>query len=174
MDNASEARLQNVHPELADKIRTMATMLHTEGIEIRVTQGLRSWSDQMALWLKGRDSHGNITDPSKVVTKAAPGYSWHQFKLAVDVVPIDAEGQPDWDLQHPAWKRIIQVGESLGLTSGSEFRTFPDWPHLQMTGSLPLSPTDAVRAAFMAGSYDAVWQMAGLLQPADVDGELSV
>lgn len=174
MDNASEARLQNVHPVLADKVRRMAEMLALEGITIRVTQGLRSWSDQMALWLKGRDSRGNIVDSSKVVTKAAPGHSWHQFALAVDVVSMDAEGQPDWNIQHPAWKRIVAVGESLGLVSGSEWRSFPDWPHFQLTGSLPVSPNDAVRAAYMNGGTDAVWTMAGLaVTHADVDGEIA-
>lgn len=174
MDNVSEARLQNVHPELAEKVRRMATMLHVEGIEIRVTQGLRSWSDQMALWLKGRDSHGNITDPSKVVTKAAPGHSWHNFGLAVDIAPF-TDNTPDWNLNHPAWKRIVAVGESLGLVSGSEWRTFPDWPHFQMTGSLPVSPNDATRQAYMSGGTDAVWQIAGLaVTHADINGEISV
>lgn len=175
MDNASEAKLQNVHPVLADKVRRMSEMLALEGITIRVTQGLRSWSDQMALWLKGRDSRGNVIDSSKVVTKAAPGHSYHNFGLAVDVAPF-TDNTPDWNLTHPAWKRIVAVGESLGLTSGSEWRSFPDWPHFQLTGSLPVSPNDAVRSAYMNGGTDAVWTMAGLAiaAPVDVDGEISV
>lgn len=174
MDNASEARLQNVHPELARRVRQMSDILATEGVTIRVTQGLRSWSDQMALWLKGRDSRGNVVDPKKIVTKAAPGHSYHQFALAVDVAPFN-DNTPDWNLQHPVWKRIVAVGESLGLDSGSEWRSFPDWPHFQYVGSLPVSPTDAVREAFMNGGTDAVWTMAGIpvVYP-DVGGEISV
>lgn len=162
MDNVSEERLELVHPELARRIRQMADMLELEGVHIRVTQGLRSWTEQMNLWLKGRDIQGNVIDANKVVTKARPGYSWHQFGLAVDVVPIDAVGQPDWNVDHPVWKRIVQVGESLGLVSGSEWRTFPDWPHFQLTGKLPTSPDDAVRQTFKQGGTLAVWDDSGL------------
>lgn len=174
MDNTSEARLQNVHPELSKRVRQMATMLATEGVTIKVTQGLRSWSDQMALWLKGRDSQGRITDPAKVVTKAAPGHSWHNFGLAVDVAPF-ADNTPDWNTQHPVWKRIIAVGQSVGLESGSTWRTFPDWPHFQYTGTLGISPDDNVRAAFMDNGVDAVWKLAGLeVSHSDIGGEISV
>jgi len=174
MDQSSEKRLASVHPVLASKIRQLADQLSKEGVTIKVTQGLRSWSDQMALWLKGRDARGNIVDPTKVVTKAAPGHSYHQFGLAVDVAPF-TDNTPDWNVNHPAWKRIVTVGESLGLVSGSGWRSFPDWPHFQYVGSLPVSPTDAVREAFMNGGAEAVWTMAGLgIAHSDVDGEISV
>jgi peptidoglycan L-alanyl-D-glutamate endopeptidase CwlK len=58
MDKVSEARLSLVHPKLAERIRQMALMLQQEGIEIRVTQGLRSWSEQNALFAKGRTEPG--------------------------------------------------------------------------------------------------------------------
>jgi len=161
MDPGSEARLQLVHPKLVAIVKQMASMLASEGITIRVTQGLRSWNDQLALWLKGRDIHGNITDQSKIVTKAQPGHSYHNFGLAVDVAPFN-DNTPDWDLNHPVWKRIVAVGESLGLTSGSEWRTFPDWPHFQLTGKLPVSPNDEVRQIFKDGGTFAVWAETGL------------
>ena len=128
----------------------------------------------MALWLKGRDSRGNVTDPTKVVTKAAPGHSYHQFGMAVDVAPF-TDNTPDWNVNHPAWKKIVEVGESVGLASGSGWRSFPDWPHFQYVGSLPVSPTEEVRQAFMNGGLEAVWTMAGIgVVHADVDGEISV
>ena len=156
MDPASEARLQQVHPKLAALVRQMADQLAQSGVSIRVTQGLRSWNEQLALWLKGRDAQGNIVDPKKVVTKAAPGHSWHNFGLAVDVAPF-TDNTPDWNLEHPAWKKIVAVGESLGLTSGSEWRTFPDWPHFQLTGKWPVSPDGEVRQTFLDGGMSAVW-----------------
>lgn len=161
MDNISEARLAEVHPKLAEKIRSMAEMLSLENITIRAVQGLRSWAQQAALYAQGRDSDGYIVDLKKVVTHAKPGTSWHNFGLAVDVAPFDS-GVPDWNSSHPAWKRIVQVGESVGLVSGSTWRTFPDWPHFQLTGRLPVSPDDAVRAAFETGGQEAVWTDSGL------------
>ena len=150
MDPVSESRLGEVHPKLAEKVRSMAELLAGENIEIRVVQGLRSWAEQAALYAQGR------TAPGKVVTNAKPGTSWHNFGLAVDVAPFDS-GIPDWNSSHPSWKRIVAVGESVGLVSGSQWRTFPDWPHFQLVGQLPVSPDDSVRAEYQTGGIDAVW-----------------
>lgn len=155
----SLALLQLVNPDLSSKIQQMAEMLDQENITFIVTQGLRSWQDQDKLYQQGR------TTPGKIVTNAAPGHSWHNFGLAVDVAPDDPTlvgFQLDWNVDHPVWKRLISVGESLGLLSGSEFRTFPDWPHFQLTGTLPISPDGETRQTFMDGGMIAVWKDAGL------------
>lgn len=168
MDSVSEARLASVCPQLADKIRQMATMLATENIVIRVTQGLRTWDEQQALYNQGR------TTPGKIVTNAQPGYSYHNFGLAVDCVIMNSDNLPDWNSTHPAWKRMISVGESLGLVSGSEWRTFPDFPHFQLTGVLPVSPNNMVRELYKDSGMQAVWAKATNPIPVDVSGEISV
>lgn len=173
MDDTSESRLAQVNPVLAGKIRATADILAAQGVTIKVTQGLRSWTDQLALWLKGRDqanpgpppAHGNIVNAVQVVTNAPPGYSYHNFGLAVDVAPF-ADNTPDWNINHPAWKAIVAAGESVGLQSGSSFRTFPDWPHFQYVNGLPESPDDMVRQVFKEGGLLGVWEYAGL----SVDG----
>lgn len=157
MDTVSETRLNEVAPQLADRIRRMAEMLKDE-FTFRVTQGLRSWDEQAKLYAQGR------TTPGSIVTKAPPGHSYHNFGLAVDVVPFDSDNRPDWNTSHPQWKRLIAVGESLGLVSGSEWRTFPDYPHFQLTGVLPVSPDDEVRQTFLDGGMQAVWESAQLPQ----------
>lgn len=161
MDANSEARLSEVHPKLAEKVRSMAEMLALENIDIRVVQGLRTWDEQAKLYAQGRDGIGNVISPKQVVTNAKPGHSYHNLGLAVDVAPFDG-GIPDWNNNHPAWKRIVAIGETVGLISGSEWRTFPDWPHFQLTGRLPTSPDDAVRAAYATGGMQAVWDDTGL------------
>jgi peptidoglycan LD-endopeptidase CwlK len=166
MDDVSELRLSRVHPKLADLIRKLSDQLALEGISIRVTQGLRSWEEQAALYAQGR------TAPGPEVTKAPPGASYHNFGLAVDVVPMMPLG-PDWNTGHPVWQRIISVGQSLGLVSGSNWRSFPDFPHFQLTGSLPVSPNDYVRAAYSEGGIDAVWTAAGMFVPPDPSGSQS-
>jgi hypothetical protein len=169
MDVISEQRLAAVHPLLADKIRLLAAQLEAQGIVIRVTQGLRTWEEQEALYAQGR------TAPGSVVTNAEAGYSWHNFGLAVDVVPLDGSNAPDWNVSHPVWATITKAGQNLGLTSGSAWRSFPDWPHFQLTGNLPISPPPSVRAAYIQGGTAAVWAQTGLdVMPSDVDGEISV
>jgi peptidoglycan L-alanyl-D-glutamate endopeptidase CwlK len=161
MDSFSEKLLAEIHPALAEKVRSMAELLALENITIRVTTALRSWKEQAALYAEGRDAQGNIVNPKQVVTHAKAGTSWHNYGLGVDVAPFDG-GIPDWNASHPAWKRIIAVGESVGLVSGSRWRTFPDCPHFQLTGRLPVSPDDAVRAAYETGGQEAVWDDTGL------------
>jgi peptidoglycan L-alanyl-D-glutamate endopeptidase CwlK len=161
MDATSEARLAAVHPKLAERVRSMAEMLAQENITIRVVQGLRTYAEQGILYDKGRDADGNVVDKSQVVTNAKPGTSWHNFGLAVDVAPFDGSIS-DWNAEHPAWKRIVTMGESCGLVSGAEWRTFPDLPHFQLTGQFPVSPDDAVRQVFEQGGVDQVWTDSGL------------
>jgi len=156
MDANSEIRLGLVCPALANKIRTLAETLAGESIHLRATQGVRSWSQQEATYQQGR------TTPGPIVTNAPPGHSWHEFGLAVDVAPFDAQDVVDWNVSHPAWRRIIEIGESLGLFSGDEFCHFKDDPHFQLTGRFPVSPTDEARQLLTDKGMEAVWTEAGL------------
>ncbi len=154
MDSVSETRLKDVHPLLASKVRAMANELAAEGVMIRVTQGLRSWADQERIYQQGRSS------PGPIVSNAKPGQSYHNYGLAVDVVPMTPLG-PDWDTSHPVWKRIIEVGISLGLESGATWRTFKDYPHFQLTGNLPVTPTTDLITRLEKDGIPAIWQMTG-------------
>ncbi len=158
MDRISETRLAKVHPLLARKIRQMADILYADRppVVLRVTQALRTWQEQAALYAQGRSGTGSI------VTNAEPGHSYHQYGLAVDVVPLGLDGQPDWNKSHPAWQRIIAVGKTLGLTEGAEFRSFPDYPHFQLTGKLPVSPDVEVRESFGQSGIPGIWKETGL------------
>ena len=157
MNAISVARLQLVYPELSRRIYQMAQMLD---FDIEVTQGLRTYAEQDALY-----------NQVPQVTKARGGYSWHNFGLAVDIVPeISGTGIPDWNTRHPAWGRAIEVGESCGLVSGSTWRAFPDWPHFQLTGKFPVTPNDEVRAIYaQSGDIRDVWKAAFPMQVTDID-----
>lgn len=160
MDMVSEGRLKEINPVLAAKVRSIALQLISEKIEIRVVQGLRSWAMQQELWQQGRDAMGHIVEPSKVVTHAPPGDSWHEFGLAVDVCPFVNE-KPDWELTNPGWLRIQQEGIKQGLYPGACFHN-PDHPHLQLTGTFPVNPNDEVRQTFREVGMEGVWQEAGV------------
>lgn len=156
MDTVSEARLSLINPTLADKIRKLAEMVYNEGITFRVVQGYRTFADQAAIYAQGRTMAG------KIVTKAPPGHSWHEFGLAVDVAPDDPAlpgYQPDWTATHPAWIRLVDAGTSLGLVNG---KSFHDLPHFQLTGKFPMSPNDEVRQIFFDKGIQGVWDAAGV------------
>jgi len=66
--------------------------------------------------------------------------------------------QPDWNLQHPVWQRMVQAGESLGLYSGSEFVCLKDWPHFQYTSPYPVAaPSDEARQVYLNEGAAAFW-----------------
>jgi hypothetical protein len=50
MDTASEARLSQVNPALAAKVRAAAVVLAAQGTFFRVAQGLRTFAEQDALY----------------------------------------------------------------------------------------------------------------------------
>lgn len=171
LDAISQARLQSVHPVLADKVRQMSAILEQEKIAIRVVQGLRSWQEQDNLYAIGR------TIPGHIVTNCPGGKSYHNFGLAVDCVPDaiwnDGIYTPDWNSSHASWKRMEQVGEMLGLESGAEWRTFPDAPHFQLTGRFPIgSPPEEIRTIFKAKGMQGVWD-AVTLPVLDPGGEIA-
>jgi peptidoglycan L-alanyl-D-glutamate endopeptidase CwlK len=156
LDPVSITKLQSVYPGLADKIVVLASTLESQGILIRVVQGLRTWIQQDVLYAQGRTTRGSI------ITNVQGGYSFHCFGLAVDCAPSQfGPGQPyspDWNASHPVWRLMETKGRDLGLVSGAFWRTFVDAPHFQMNGHWPESePTDEVRHLFMTGGYPAVW-----------------
>ena len=155
MDSISEARLKEIHPYVASKVKELADRLLLEIIEIRVVQGLRTYGYQAQLYEQGRSTPGNI------VTNCKPGHSYHNFGLAVDVCPF-VGGKADWDDTHPAWKRIADLAVSIGFVAGANFQHFVDKPHLQMTGKFPVNPTDEVRQLFDAGGIVEVWKASEL------------
>ena len=165
MDKISEQRLAKVHPALAAKVRQMADTLEAEGIVIRVVQGLRTYAEQDALYQQGR------TTPGPKVTNAPAGSSYHNYGMAIDFcvgVPGSNPWQPDWkatDVKgvRPTWARAIKVAKSLGLTSGADFVSIKDFPHVQLTGNMPIgAPTPAAKRLLVTQGMEAVWAMAGL------------
>ena len=154
MDAISEARLSLICPIVAGKVLNLASILT---FPFRVTQGLRSWNEQERLYAQGRSL------PGKIVTNAQPGHSWHNYGLAIDIVPLEMQtSTPDWNIHHPAWQVIHSAAKALGFTCGADFRTFPDWPHLQITGRFSVSPDEEVRLIFKCGGMEAVWGESGI------------
>jgi peptidoglycan L-alanyl-D-glutamate endopeptidase CwlK len=158
MDTISEQRLKGLYAPFAEKVRQLIETLAAEGIYVRIVQGVRTWTEQDALYAQGR------TAPGKIVTNAQGGQSWHCYGLAADLVPSkhgpDQAYDPDWNSEHPAWKRMIEVGKGLGLTSGADWVHLKDMPHFQMTGKFPeAAPTPEVRNLALIG-LENVWKSA--------------
>ncbi len=148
----SVERLTRLHPVLAIRGHSMLELCAHAGLAVLVTQGLRTWQEQDALYAKGR------TVPplgkANIVTNAKGGQSYHNFGLAFDIVVLDAVGKADWDTDHPGWAAAAKIGKSVGLEWGGDWKTFKDQPHFQYTAGLALADC---RAQFADGGLPAVW-----------------
>ena len=151
-DAISNQRLALVNPELAAKVNLAANLLAMSGTYFRVAQGLRTFAEQDALYAQGR------TAPGHIVTNAEGGYSNHNFGCAVDCYPFlsGATGELNWDAKSPQFQAMVSALKDQGLVWGGEWTHMPDAPHFQLA-NVPVTPTDADRAAFAAGGLAAVW-----------------
>lgn len=122
-DFVSEKRIDQLHPKLRDKAREFINKAEQAGIKLRVTSGLRTWDEQQKLYDQGR------TAPGAIVTNAKPGQSYHNFGLAIDVVPI-VNGKADFNT--PYWNKIGEIGKSIGFVWGGDFNSIKDKPHFEM------------------------------------------
>ena len=112
------------------KINELIAKMKDKGHKVGLFCGTRSFDEQAKLYAKGR------TLPGAIVTNAKPGYSWHAYGLAADVVFID-KGKWSWDKKHP-WSLLGKIGEDLGLEWGGRF-DFRDFPHFELTNGLDIS-----------------------------------
>jgi len=65
----------------------------------------------------------------KRVTNVRGGDSFHNHRVAVDVVPI-INGKCVWD-DLTLWARVGAIGTQCGLTWGGYWSKFPDRPHFE-------------------------------------------
>lgn len=172
MGPISLKRLSLVHPVLAEKIKQLEKNL---GWPLGVTQGLRTSEEQLALWSQGRATlvlvnvlrakvgWAPITEAVNQarVTNAKPGESYHEYGLAIDVVPVSLDtGAPDWNEAHSVWRDLVSTGEALGLTSGISWK---DEPHFQLQGIWPLgAPPEEAKNLLASGGLQAVWNASGI------------
>ena len=95
----AEKKLQGVHPLVAGKARQLIEQAYKEGINVIITQGLRTVEEQNELYAQGR------TKPGKIVTNAKGGYSYHNYGLAFDFAVLNADGSVNWNVNEK-WKRV--------------------------------------------------------------------
>lgn len=121
-DNDSEKIISKLHPKIRNKARAFINEAEKQGIKLKVTSGGRTYAEQDNLYAKGRTTAGGI------VTNAKAGYSWHNFFLAFDIVPIE-NGKMNWNSKN--WKKIGALGKTFGLEWGGDWKSFIDKPHFQ-------------------------------------------
>jgi peptidoglycan L-alanyl-D-glutamate endopeptidase CwlK len=145
-DRLQRIRGHKIHP----KLLALAEKLVVEAPQYWAISGVRTHAEQQALYAKGR------TTPGKIVTNARPGYSMHNFGLAIDFCfdkDMQREGlQPGWDVA--SYAALGAECKKLGLEWGGLWK-FVDAPHVQLPG-LKLS---LLRNAYAKGGMAAAWAL---------------
>jgi peptidoglycan LD-endopeptidase CwlK len=137
----SHKRLIGLHPVVVAATVALIERCYARGVNIVITQGLRTLAEQNALYAQGR------TKPGKIVTNAKGGTSYHNFGLAIDFALLLPDGrQVSWDLKRDGdgdkvadWTEVVQEAKSLGFEWGGDFVSIKDAPHFQMTFGLSTS-----------------------------------
>jgi len=126
----SKPRTDKLHPLVKELFVVFIDECERQlGITLRVTQGLRTIEEQNELYSYGRtkfkDAKGNKLG---IVTKAVGGLSFHNYGLAIDVVPM-VDGKPKWDYDYT---KLATIADKYGIESGVRWK-FKDAPHFQIT-----------------------------------------
>ena len=123
--------LDDLVPPAKQRAEAFIAAAKAKGIDLLVTSTYRDNESQNALYAQGR------TTPGNVVTKAKAGQSWHNWRCALDVVPL-VNGKAIWDDQ-AMWKQVGEIGKSCGLEWAGDWVTFKEFPHFQYTGGLTIA-----------------------------------
>lgn len=135
MEETSEEKILGLYSDLQVLVRRLfEDMVKVHGLRMKVTEGVRSFEKQAALYAQGRSI------PGKIVTNAQPGYSFHHYGLAFDSCfqgpdPFLEKNQKGYFY----WREYGRLAEAHGLVWGGSFRLIKDRPHCQYTFGLSIN-----------------------------------
>ena len=118
------------------RVEDFLLVCQKQNIDLLITSTYRDIESQDALYAQGR------TAPGKIVTNAKGGQSFHNFRCAIDVVPL-VNGKPIWDGNDPIWAKLGALGKDIGLDWAGEWKTFIELAHFQYTGGLTIDDLKA-------------------------------
>jgi hypothetical protein len=125
--------IQQLHPKVRADFQSFIEECELVfDLTIRIVQGFRSFAEEDALYAKGRTVKGDNATPDHpmgdVVTNSKGGQSYHNYGLAIDIVPIDGNKE-DWKFNYA---KIVNLGAQWNITWGGNFPgSFKDYDHFE-------------------------------------------
>lgn len=133
-------KITDLHPKVQVMANAMIDACERAGFDILITSTYRDAESQSDLYAQGR------TKPGKKVTNAKAGQSWHNYRLAFDVVPL-RNGKPVWGTSGAdgkLWKEVGRIGKACGLEwAGDWVGKLQEMAHFQFSGGLTLTDLKA-------------------------------
>ena len=150
--------IDDLQPAFAEKVRALVNQAGNAGLDLLVYCTYRSPEEQARLYRQSRSTDEILKmikrlreefgrpDLAEIlkgvgpqhgahVTNAAPGQSIHQYRCAIDAVPLRG-GKPVWSAEEEAdlrlWKLYGAIArDHLGLEWAGDWENFPEFPHVQ-------------------------------------------
>ena len=152
-----------IYPRLLKKIELLQASCLERGIDYWAISGFRSWEEQEKLYALGRTvANVDATDANPLggkVTNARGGQSYHNFGIATDLCPdkdtTRAGLQPDWSAE--AYKILGEEAAKVGLEWGGSWKTFKDYPHVQLPLYKVGLKLNDLQRWYQAGGVAHVW-----------------
>jgi len=126
------SKIDTLHPLIREEVRQLVDKINTQiltgSVKMIVTQGLRTFAEQDALY-----------GQRPKVTNAKGGQSIHNYGLAFDFCLADG-GKTIWDTvidfdndNTPDWMEAVKAFKLAGYAWGGDFRSIVDKPHFEKT-----------------------------------------
>ncbi len=154
--------IEKLHPELQIIVGNFINKCRESGLNVGITETLRTAAEQDALYAKGRTVKGNIVTHCQGVTLSSP----HQWGVAFDICNADnpinpKSGKRDAYYPDAFFKACGQIGKSLGLFWGGDFKSYYDGPHFELKEYLPNNSTKTLKAKYgTPEKFMATWKTA--------------
>ena len=125
-------KINTLHPKIREEVRTIVDYINdkvlTGNVKMLVTQGLRTFAEQTALY-----------NQKPKVTNAKAGQSFHNYGLAFDFCLVQ-NGKTIWDTKKDFdndkvadWMEVVAIFKNAGYKWGGNFTSIYDAPHFEKT-----------------------------------------
>ena len=117
-DKVTNERIKKLDPRIRCHAKNFINRVEIElGYKFRISDGYRDFKHQAGL---------------TTAIKAAPGKSYHNYGLAIDIVQITNNGKSDsYKLLENPNNKIAKIGKEIGFEWGGHWKT-RDLPHFEM------------------------------------------
>jgi len=132
LDERSSKNVATLHSKVQQVFKNWIAecqvMAAAYGYEYKAISGNRTWEEQGKIYAQGR------TSPGKIVTNAKPGYSNHNYGIAVDMGVfkdgkyLDGLKPAEAEAFH---SKAAIIAEKYNIEWGGSWRTFKDYPHFE-------------------------------------------
>jgi peptidoglycan LD-endopeptidase CwlK len=137
--------LNTLHPYVRVKVQRLMEAMSDAGFPCTIVHAMRSMRTQAELYSQGR------TKPGAIVTNAKPGQSYHNYGLAVDLLPLVCAKDRNWAPDHQAWQVLGALAKAMGFTWGGAWN---DKPHVEYHKQVHHTQ---LRKWLDEGTMDSVW-----------------